>query len=61
MKRADIIKNIARVSLEKSGLSLSLITGKSSTGRKITQLEEKELELGLLTNYELTKLQTKLC
>ena len=56
MKRNEIIKETAKLMLKRSGLSQSIIAGHTSKGREITQLEHREIELGLLTNYRLRKL-----
>jgi len=56
MKREEIIKETAKLMLKRSGLSQSIIAGHTSKGREITQLEHKELDLGMLSNYRLRKL-----
>lgn len=55
MKRDVLIKVLAKKMLVSSGLSQSLIVGKTSLGREINQLEWKEIELGTLSNYKLKK------
>jgi hypothetical protein len=56
MNRKALIKEIALNYIEGRGLSKSLITGYTSEGRAITQLEEIEINLGTLTNYRLLEL-----
>ena len=56
MKRETLIKEIALNYIKSRGLSRSKISGCTSDGREITQLEEKELELGTLSNFRLREL-----
>ena len=53
MKREIMIKETALNYIKRRGLSQSKISGYTSEGREISQLEEVELELGTLSNFRL--------
>ncbi|MCC6448598.1 MAG: hypothetical protein IT215_07920 [Chitinophagaceae bacterium] len=53
MKRETMIKETALNYIKRRGLSQSKISGYTSEGREISQLEEVELELGTLSNFRL--------
>lgn len=59
MKRINLIKKTAKAYLNRKGLSETVICGKTSNGRNVSQLERIELELGTLTNFGLKKLYTE--
>ena len=53
MKREIMIKETALNYIKRRGLSQTKISGYTSEGREISQLEEVELELGTLSNFRL--------